>query len=371
MFSEGVDSLVNRAWFMQERLALMLLQVSKHCPGGMVASLAIEDKIRGVSLILARSATGPALLSSKVKAGEEPSAKAFKCSSKTPFQVIGSNVSFSFPVKDAFNLVFAVQVNIKNFSPEILKILSTQASLMVELSRHEELLSPDPAMLVQYYLQLIRLNSAESSGHLHRVARYSLWMARHFAASHGLSDDWIDAVHAYSPLHDIGKIFVPGEILKKTKRLSVSDCKQIRRHSIRGSLLVEDLIHMPGHQDELHRLDVLRNIVAAHHETLDGRGYPLGLSGSAIPLEARIVAVADILDALLSERPYKKAWSLSATLGELKNLRGRKLDPDIVDFVLARSSYIRLVMQDKSDQMSCDLSTDDSKIFAASAADYR
>jgi len=182
-------------------------------------------------------------------------------------------------------------------------------------------------------LALARLSEArdnETGRHLERVAGYSRLIAQ--ALREGgrhtelIDDDWIeDLVHA-SPLHDIGKVGIPDSILLKPAKLTSREFEVMKHHAEIGASTLEAVMHDYGR----HRLlEMGRDICWAHHERWDGSGYPRGLAGAAIPLAARILALADVYDALTSVRPYKHAWSHQEAADWIRT-RGRgHFDPDV------------------------------------------
>jgi putative two-component system response regulator len=157
-----------------------------------------------------------------------------------------------------------------------------------------------------------------SEGHTMRVAR----LAGRVAAEMNLPDEWVEAVERCAPLHDIGKVAIPDEILLKPGRLTVEEMAVARRHTSIGAMILS------GMNEPLLRL--ASEIALTHHERWDGAGYPRGLSGDQIPLAGRVVAVADVFDALTHERSYKDAWSVSTALAEIVGLSGKQFDPEAV-----------------------------------------
>jgi len=148
----------------------------------------------------------------------------------------------------------------------------------------------------------------ETGSHLDRMARYARIIARALAPVYELSDEFVEHVGLFAPLHDIGKIGIPDQILLKPGKLNPEERK-----------IIERIVHDFGLY-EMPQLDLLRNIVLCHHEYLDGSGYPRGLKDDKIPLEARIITVADIFDALSCQRPYKERWSAENSLNELHRM---------------------------------------------------
>ena len=176
-----------------------------------------------------------------------------------------------------------------------------------------------------------RLRDFETGKHLDRMARFSRLIAKNLQESHQLSDEYIEQLYLFAPLHDIGKIGIPDAILLKPGRLTTEERSIMQTHVEKGVQLVDKVLSEYS-LNAISDADVLRNLIGCHHEFLDGSGYPKGLSGSDIPLEARIITVADIFDALTSQRPYKKPWSVEIAIDELRRMAGEgKLDVACID----------------------------------------
>ena len=173
----------------------------------------------------------------------------------------------------------------------------------------------------------------ETGSHLDRMSRYSRLIARKIAKKYDLDDEYIEHIFMFSPLHDIGKIAIPDEILLKPRQLAKSEMDIMKTHARMGREMIDDLIVNFGLQNIEH-VDILRNIAEYHHEAVNGTGYPDGKSHDEIPLEARIVAVADVFDALTSRRPYKEAWPNEQAISALQQLAGETLDNDCVDALI-------------------------------------
>lgn len=171
---------------------------------------------------------------------------------------------------------------------------------------------------------LLRLAKAgeyrdEGTGyHVLRIAQYSRVMAQAL----GLAPSRCEDIELAAPMHDIGKVGIPDRILLKPGRLTGQEFTIMQRHSQIGYEILKD--------SPSHFLQLGATIALNHHEKFDGSGYPAGLAGRAIPLEARIVAVADVFDALTTERPYKRAWPLPAAIAYVRGLSGSHFDPDCV-----------------------------------------
>lgn len=179
----------------------------------------------------------------------------------------------------------------------------------------------------------------ETGAHLDRMALYAQLIARELANEYGLDDEFIEHVFLFAPLHDIGKIGVPDKILLKPGKLSGDEYEQMKKHVDKGQRIIDEMLRNFGLQS-LNRIDVLRNITQYHHEAIDGTGYPQGLAGDEIPIEARIVAVADVFDALTSKRPYKEPWSNDDAFSAMRQLAGITLDRNCVNALEQNRSNI-------------------------------
>jgi putative two-component system response regulator len=158
----------------------------------------------------------------------------------------------------------------------------------------------------------------ETGFHVIRMSHYS----RLIAKAHGSNPAWVDLVFNASPMHDVGKIGIPDKVLLKPGKLDEGEWELMKRHSEFGAKIIGN------HASPL--LQMSRTIALTHHEKWDGSGYPQGLAGKEIPLEGRIVAIADVFDALTSERPYKKAWSVEDAVTLIDDNSGSHFDPSLV-----------------------------------------
>lgn len=191
---------------------------------------------------------------------------------------------------------------------------------------------------------ITHLRDPETGSHLDRMSRYSRLIALALADRYELDDDYIEHVFMFAPLHDIGKIAIPDNILLKPDRLTEDEMSVMKTHASRGQEIIDDLLQNFGLENVGH-VDILRNIAVCHHEAVNGTGYPEGKCGKAIPLEARIVAVADVFDALTSRRPYKEAWSNQQAFTALQKMAGEKLDKDCVEALLALQKEIEEIQR--------------------------
>ncbi|MGS0692624.1 HD domain-containing phosphohydrolase [Shewanella sp. 30m-9] len=159
----------------------------------------------------------------------------------------------------------------------------------------------------------------ETGLHVIRMSHY----ARLLAIESDLPDKYCELIYNAAPMHDIGKIGTPDSILKKPGKLDEDEWVEMQRHAEIGAEIIGD------HNDPL--LEMARRIALTHHEKWDGSGYPNGLVGEEIPIEGRIVAIADVFDALTSIRPYKKAWSVEETVALIESEAGKQFDPELVE----------------------------------------
>lgn len=177
----------------------------------------------------------------------------------------------------------------------------------------------------------------DTGNHIIRMARY----ARLIAEELQLNAMECDEIESAAPMHDIGKIGIPDQILLKPGFHTPEESVIMRRHPVIG---YEILVDSPSRFLQMGAV-----IALGHHEKFDGTGYPQGLAGTDIPLAARIVAVADVFDALTSVRPYKKAWSFQSSLEYIQTHSGKHFDPDCVHAFEQRIDAVSQIMRDLGD----------------------
>jgi putative two-component system response regulator len=209
--------------------------------------------------------------------------------------------------------------------PLVLARVDTHLKLYRQEQHLRALVRERTAQVEKTRLELIRrlgraaeYKDDESGLHVIRMSHY----ARLLALAAGMAEDLAETVFLAAPMHDIGKIGIPDQILRKAGPLTAEEDKRMREHTTIGASIIG------RHDDEL--LDTARIIALTHHERWDGEGFPRKLAGEQIPLAGRIVAIADVFDTLTSERPYKKEWPVEQARAYLLEQAGRRFDPVLV-----------------------------------------
>lgn len=216
---------------------------------------------------------------------------------------------------------------------------ATEGPVAAALSRRNEELAAARRELVTRFSRAIELKDMESDGHIARVSLYAGILARAL----DLPQPDVELIEQASALHDIGKLGIPDTILLKQGPLDWREWNVMKRHAVDGAQMLEPDTDswvayrhhtllgeaLFGDSDEP-LLRMAANIAAYHHEHWDGSGYPCGLSGEEIPLAARIVALADVYDALRNSRPYRPAYSSEEARAIIADLSGTQLDPQVV-----------------------------------------
>lgn len=202
---------------------------------------------------------------------------------------------------------------------ERLHIATSELSRKVDDARRN--IENHYASTVKVLLATIDAKDQYTRGHSERVARFSAFLAE----KTGFQPDKILSLEQAALIHDIGKIGVEGHILKKQGSLDTIEFDEIKKHPMIGAKIIKSVDFL---QD-------MKPIILCHHERFDGSGFPDGIKGSSIPMSARLVAVADAVDAMLCDRPYRPALTLEHVREELTIMSGKQFDPEIVSVVLS------------------------------------
>ena len=194
--------------------------------------------------------------------------------------------------------------------------------LIRDLVRKNNELVSNEQMLIESLTKVIELQSKETGGHVRRVSEYT----KILCTAWGMSPEMVWMVSTAAMMHDVGKLYVPVEVQEKPERLTDDEYEIMKRHVYYGEKMFENS------SGEL--MEIAKLIALQHHERYDGKGY-LGIKGEDIDFNARCVAIADVFDALVSTRPYKKAWTPEEAKRQIISQKGRQFDPELVDIFVA------------------------------------
>jgi len=208
-------------------------------------------------------------------------------------------------------------------------------NIVLEKKNYQNLKDIETANYITIYslAKLAESRDKFTGDHIDRVGRLCLMVANELHSSvytknNCVKEEFIQSIELASTLHDIGKIMIPEDILMKPGRFTDEEFNIMKQHCVLGSTTLTEI------QNKYSKNDFINmgiDICESHHENWDGSGYPNKLKGSDIPFSARIVSVVDVYDALISERPYKKAWSQKESIQEIIRLKGIKFDKDVVE----------------------------------------
>lgn len=219
------------------------------------------------------------------------------------------------------------------------------SELIVRVRAGERILALETREMAIFALaKLSESRDPETGHHLERVQCYSrlltIELTKNPKFSAEIDPEYVRLIYQTSPLHDIGKVAIPDAVLRKPGRLTAEEYTVMKLHAQAGADTLEAaLARFP----EARFLTVARDIAATHHEKWDGTGYPTGLKGEQIPLAGRIVAVADVYDALTSKRVYKEAYSHEVARTIIVGESGKHFDPDVVEaFVRIEASFVAI-----------------------------
>jgi len=254
----------------------------------------------------------------------------------------GYRASYTMPMFMSgifFGFVFFDSQRENSLNPEVVHYLNLFGHL-VSLTIINDLMTIKTMLsTVKAARDITAYRDMETGAHLDRMSHYARLIAREMADRFDFDDEFIEYVFLFSPLHDIGKIGVPDTILRKADRLSPEEFEQMKEHTLKGREIIDSIMRDFG-LTQLRHIEMMRNITEFHHEHVDGNGYPYGLKGDAIPVEARIISTADIFDALTSQRPYKPAWTNEEAFENLRGIAGAQLDRNCVAALVKNADEI-------------------------------
>lgn len=222
-------------------------------------------------------------------------------------------------------------------------------NLEIQVQQRTMELSETQSITIHALASLAETRDNETGNHIRRTQYYVKALAEQMVAAglhtDVLTDANIDLLYQSAPLHDIGKVGIPDRILLKPDKLTDDEFKIMMTHATLGADAILEAEQRMGNT-ETSFLRYAREIAAGHHEKWNGKGYPLGLAGTDIPLSARLMAVADVYDALISKRVYKPAFSHDKAKSILLEGRGTHFDPDIVDaFIAVENQFLDIAAQ--------------------------
>jgi len=224
-----------------------------------------------------------------------------------------------------------------NLDAEMLLLISNYAASAIENAILHDKIRSTQAKIIHKLASAAEFKDQETSKHTKRVGLYSALLGAHY----GLGEEEVRKLELTAPMHDTGKIGIPDRIMLKPGKLDEEEFKAMQEHATIGYSLLFDA------EDEY--LQTAALISYEHHEKYNGTGYPNGKKAEKISIYGRIVAIADVFDALVSERPYKKAWSFEEALAYLQKERGEHFDPVLIDIFFENIETVREIYQKLKD----------------------
>ena len=239
---------------------------------------------------------------------------------------------------------------IENLYTSILKSSSDTMGYIGEVQKKGEQIAKLQNGLIIVLADMVESRDQCTGDHIKKTAAYTKiimeQMKREGIYADQMTDEFIDDVVNSAPLHDIGKIHVPDAVLNKPGRLTDEEFRQIQEHTTAGGEIIDRAIASVS--EDSGYLREARNLAVSHHEKWNGKGYPLGLKGEEIPLSARIMAVADVFDALVSRRSYKAPFPIEKAIDIIRSDAGTHFDANVVKAFLDAEDEIRKVAEENS-----------------------
>ncbi|ACJ28191.1 Response regulator receiver:Metal-dependent phosphohydrolase, HD subdomain protein [Shewanella piezotolerans WP3] len=239
----------------------------------------------------------------------------------------------------------AVDYITKPFNPPIvqqrvktqLALFNQSRELAIKVKQKTAELAATQLKVIQKLGRAAEYKDNETGMHVIRMSHYTHILAK----AAGMCEADADMLMAASPMHDIGKIGISDAILRKPGKLTDDEFKEMKKHAEIGAEIIGE--------NESELLKMAKIVAISHHEKWNGTGYPYGLKGEDIPRIGRIVAIADVFDALTCERPYKRAWSVEEAIAHLQQQAGEHFDPQLVPLFLEHMDEITKIMQSFKD----------------------
>jgi response regulator RpfG family c-di-GMP phosphodiesterase len=213
-------------------------------------------------------------------------------------------------------------IDINEVDQRLVRIFLNNFSLIFDNYKLSEDITSTQSEIINVLSEVVENRSEETANHINRVSEICYIIADKY----GLPQEDTRVLKLISPLHDVGKIAIPDNILKKPGKLTDEEFDIMKRHAIIGYNILQS--------SKKHLFKQAAIIAKSHHERWDGKGYPNGISGEDIPLIARIVAVADVFDALLHKRVYKDAWDINSGMELFEEEKGKQFDPKLVEILM-------------------------------------
>ena len=330
-----------------------MLKASYGVPDGKVVGM--PENIHGMSFNVNETSLGKLIETGEARIINDLEAYTMNKSMRLYNKVIldsGIRASITLPLKVSgkpVGIIFFSSINKNVYQEGHLKFLETLASSIAISFKQNTYIDNIIYSSVLALAKLAEARDEDTGQHLERMRTYSRIIAEilhdHDTYANEVTLEYISNIERYSPLHDIGKVGIPDGILLKPGKLNEEEYEAMKKHAIYGAEVLrkaEENLNAQGRSVFSMAID----ITVGHHEKWDGSGYPYGKRGLDIPLSARIVAIADVFDALTSRRPYKEPFSYEESISIIEEGKGKHFDPNIVELVMLNQDRIKKVYND-------------------------